>query len=416
MKNKVSGVRTATSLAGVVERPAEGFARLIGRSLLGGVAVSLFAFALCAGSAWAQTPQINTVQFSGSAGNYTLTIKGSGFGKPAVALPFRGDVANFRIGDGAQLGHGEWGYTGDANMLAYETWADSTIAVAGFGGQPCDSVVVAVWNTTSHLAGTWGGNVPCGVSPPQITSVELSGTGAALQIVVHGTGFGSAPSTLPPPGTAGDSNYFWFLDFRSHCGSSSSLFEAGFDRWGANSPDAVTLDYESWSDDQIVISGFGGTYGTGCATYVAGDPIAIVVYNSEDTSDTEAQAAWGGPAAASIAISVQDLTAGKSIVPGAAIPAGDQFQVTVTGAPEYNCARQFVVTALGAATVAPSVLVQLQSFIIGPAVGQNSASGGVLTSNGVTGHENDWKISASCNGSNSNSFAFGQFEFLSAVQ
>ncbi|MGA2073818.1 MAG: hypothetical protein ABSH52_09965 [Terriglobia bacterium] len=415
MKNKVSGSLTATSLAGVLERTAEGFTRLIGRSLLGGVAVSLFAFALCAESAWAQTPQINTVQFSGSAGNYTLTIKGSGFGKPTVALPFTGDVANFRIGDDAQLGHGEWGYTGDANVLAYESWSDSTIAVARFGGQPCDSVVIALWNTTSHLAGTWGGNIPCNVSPPQITSVELSGTGAALQIVVHGTGFGSAPSTLPPPGTAGDSNYFWFLDFRSHCGASSSLFEAGFDRWGAGSPDAVTLYYQSWADDQIVISGFGGAYGTGCATYVAGDPIAIVVYSSDDTSDTEAQAAWGGPAAASIALSVQDLTTGKSVVPGGTITAGDQFQVTVTAAPEFNCAGQFAVTAVGAAGAPPSVIVQVVPFIIGPFTGTNSATGGILTSNGAQGDENDWKISASCNGGSSNSFAFSQFEFLSAV-
>jgi hypothetical protein len=416
MKNKGSGIQTVTSAAGVVERPAEGFSRLFRRSLLGGVAVSLFAFPLCAKSARAQTPQINTVQFSGSAGNYTLTLKGSGFGKPTVSLPFTGDVANFRIADGAQLGHGEWGYTGDANALAYESWSDSTIAVAGFGGQPCDSVTLAVWNSASKLGGTWGGNVPCSVSPPQITSVALSGTGTALQIVVHGTGFGSAPSTLPPQGTAGDSNYFWFLDFRSHCGASSSLFEAGFDRWGANSPDAVTVHYQSWTDDQIIISGFGGAYGTGCATYVAGDPIAIVVYNSEDTSDTEAQAAWGGPAAAGITLSVQDLTTGKSIAPGGTITAGDQFQVTVTSAPQYNCAGQFVVTAVGASGAPPSALVQIVPFIIGPFTGGNSATGGILTSNGTSGDENDWKISASCNGGNTNSFAFGQFEFLSAVQ
>jgi hypothetical protein len=89
--------------------------------------------------------------------------------------------------------------------------------------------------------------------------------------------------------------------------------------------------------------------------------------------------------------------------------------VTVTGAPEFNCAGQFVVTALGAPGAPPSVLVQFQAFIIGPAVGTNSVAGGVLTSNGIPGDENDWKISASCNGATQNSFACGSFEFLSAV-
>jgi hypothetical protein len=379
-----------------------------------GAAVSLL-IVLAAKSAPAQTPQINVVQFSGSAGNYTVTLKGSGFGGPTVSLPYTGDVSNFRIGDNAQVGHGEWGYTGDANVLTYRSWSDATVVLSGFGGNPCDSVGIALWNKTSGRAGTWGGNVPCTVSTPQITSVELSGTGAALQIVVHGSGFGSAPATMPPPGSAGDLNYFWLIDFASHCGASSSRFEAGFKGWGINSPDSVTLYYESWSDDQIVISGFGGAYGSGCATYEAGDPITIAVYNSADTSDTGAQTAWGGPAAASIAISAKDLTAGKQIVSGSTITAGDKFQVTVTGAPEFNCAGQFVVTALGAEGAPPAVLVQNVTFIIGPAVGANSATGGELTSNGTPGHENDWKISASCNGTSPNSFAFSHFEFLSAA-
>jgi len=410
------GKRALGSLAGSVARLASGLPGLKQRFVRCSIAVSLLGFALSAKSGWAQTPQINTVQYSGFAGAYTLTLKGSGFGKPTVSLPFAGDVGNFRIGDSAQLGHGEWGYTGDANFLAYETWSDSTIAVSGFGGQPCDSITIAVWNTASRHGGTWGGNVPCDVSPPQITAVELSGTGVGLQIIVHGTGFGSAPATMPPPGTAGNLNYFSLTDFRGHCGASSSLFEAGFGRWGVGAPDPVTLYYESWSDDQIVISGFGGSYGKGCATYQPGDPLVITVFKSDNTNFTEAQTAWGGPAAASLAISVKDLTTGKQIVQDSTITAGDEFQVTVSGAPEFNCAGQFVVTALGAPTAPPSVLVQLQAYIIGPAVGTNSAMGGVLTSNGTPGHENDWKISASCNGPNSNSFAFGQFEFLSAVQ
>jgi hypothetical protein len=372
-------------------------------------------------SAQAQTPQINSVQFSGGPGNYTLTIQGTGFGTSTVgavrvvlprplhhhggragndealqgSLPFTGDVSNFRIGDGAQVGHGEWGYTGDANVLTYQSWTSTKVVVAGFGGQPGDALTIALWNAASQRGCTWGGNVP-GTSAPQISSVELSGNGANLQIVVHGSGFGSAPPTMPPPGTAGDLNYFNFIDFRSHCGPSSSLFGAGFDGWGINPPDSVTLFYQSWSDDEIVISGFGGAYGQGCASSQAGDPITIVVYNSADMDDTGPQTAWGGPAAASIAISVQDLTTGKPIKNGSTITAGDQFQVTVTSAPEYNCAGQFVVTALGAPGRRQRYLFRPCHLLSAPPRGGNSATGGVLSSNGIPGHENDWKVGASC--------------------
>jgi hypothetical protein len=366
---------------------------------------------LMAQTTLAQMPQITSVSFSGSAGNYSLTIQGTGFGSSTVSLPFTGDVSNFRIGDSVTFN--EWGYTGDADVLSYESWSNSKIVVSGFGGQPGDAITIALWNASSKQGASWGGKVPTTASTPEITSVELSGTGQDVQIVVNGSGFGSAPTSMPD--SSADLNFFRFTDFRAHCGSSSSLFEAGFNGWGVLSPDTVTLNYTSWMDTQIVIAGFGGTYGEGCATYQAGDPVAIVVYNTEDTSQTGLQTAWGGPAAASITISVKDLTTDKRITPGGTITAGDEFQVTVTSGPTFNCAGQFVVTALGAAGAAPSVLVQSLTFVIGPASGGNTATGGTLTSNGSTGHLNDWKISASCNGSTNRSFAFSNFEFFSAV-
>ena len=376
------------------------------------IPASLLAICLLTSPAFAQTPEINSVQFTGSAGSYTLTLQGSGFGSPTVSLPHQGDVSNFRVGDSATFN--ESGYTGDADTLLFKSWTNTEIVVEGFGGQPGDAVTIALWNSTSQNGATWGGNVPT-TGLPQITSVELSGTGQNVQIVVNGTEFGSAPASLPAPGTPGDTNYLRFIDFKSHCGSSSSAFAAGFAGWGVLTPNSVTLDYASWSNTQIVISGFGGAYGTGCATYVDGDPIVIVVYNSADTSQTGRQTAWGGPGAASISIAVQDTTTGKNIVSGSTITAGDTFQVTVTSAPTFNCAGQFVVTALGAAGAPPSVLVQDQLFIIGPASGANSVTGGVLTSNGTTDHENDWKVSASCNGASDGAFATSTFEFLSAV-
>jgi WD40 repeat protein len=99
---------------------------------------------------------------------------------------------------------------------------------------------------------------------------------------------------LPPPGSPGHSRYFSFQDFRGHCGLGSSLFGAGSKRWDAAQADEVGLIFESWSDTEIVISGFGDGYGAGCATYEAGDPVAVAVWNTSTTNSSGPQTAWGG--------------------------------------------------------------------------------------------------------------------------
>jgi Flp pilus assembly secretin CpaC len=232
------------------------------------------------------TPTIASVQWTESAGNYTLVINGSGFGSPTVSLPFTGGVSNFAIEDQAQ--QAEWGYTGDALGLTFDSWTDSTVQISGFAAQPGDAVVISLWNSTSQTGGTWGGNIPTTATTPVIASVQLSGTGQGLQIVVQGSGFGAAPSTMPAAGAFGNLNYFRFWDFSGHCTPDAALFEAGF------GSDTVTLGYQSWSDSEITISGFGGTYGQGCANYQAGDPIAIAILNSAATDATGPQTAWGG--------------------------------------------------------------------------------------------------------------------------
>jgi hypothetical protein len=128
------------------------------------------------------------------------------------------------------------------------------------------------------------------------------------------------------------------------------------------------------------------------------------------------QSGTAAPKSPTIAVTVLDVTTGLQISSGERITAGDQFQVTVTVTNNIDCAGQFVVTALGAAGAPPEVLVQNVIFIVGPASGGDSATGGVLTSNGTPGHPNQWKISASCNGAASpNAFGFAKFHFTSAV-
>ena len=121
--------------------------------------------------------------------------------------------------------------------------------------------------------------------------------------------------------------------------------------------------------------------------------------------------ARGNAARPVLQISVSDLTTGQPVARQQTVTAGDAFQVTVsTGG--TDCAGQLVVTALGASGAPPSVLVQVLPYIVGPSVGSNSATGGTLTAGVLPNGTNDWKISTSCNGADTNQFAFSRFEFF----
>ena len=250
-------------------------------------------FTGCGGGVASGPPVIATVSISGSEGNYTLTVTGSGFGNPGVdvSLPYIGTLPNFRVLDVAQGADGEWGYSGDTNALTFLTWFDTQMQVSGFGGSPGDAVVLTLWNGASGIGAAWGGNVPP-LSPgtPEITAVQFSGSGQSLNITVLGSGFGSAPVPMP---YTGDLDQFFFEDERTPC-SGSSLFNAGWTFWGTMPPGAVTLNFESWSDSKIEIGGFAGQYGQGCASVQPGDPIAIDVFNSGATGPRGGQTAWAG--------------------------------------------------------------------------------------------------------------------------
>ena len=57
----------------------------------------------------------------------------------------------------------------------------------------------------------------------------------------------------------------------------------------------MALNYKSWSDTTIVISGFGDGYGlTSCDSVSIGDAVSVEIWNTSDASSTELQTAWGG--------------------------------------------------------------------------------------------------------------------------
>jgi len=244
------------------------------------------------GAANGARPLISAVTVSGVPGDYTVLVRGHGFGGSTVAMPYTGDVANFRIGDDAQPGQ-EWGYAGDANPLRYLMWTPTKVEVGGLGAAPGDALVVGLWNATTGRGTSWGGNVaPVATGTPAITGVAFSslGTPVDLRIVVKGSGFGAAPVAMP---FIGDLDAFSFWDGRAHCGSSTA-FSAGGGYFAAVPADTVTLRYESWSDTKIVVGGFRGSYGTGCNKIETGDPVAVSVWNTADTSVAGPQAARRG--------------------------------------------------------------------------------------------------------------------------
>ncbi|MCL4449585.1 MAG: IPT/TIG domain-containing protein [Actinobacteria bacterium] len=308
---------------------------------------------------YANAPVIQSVQFSNNSVTcstnctYTLTVDGSGFGSPTITVPCSSscNASNFATMDYAKA-------TPFQNNLTYQTWTNSQIVVGGFTGTPGDGVDVTLWNSATYLGAAWGGNIPIApVGTPQITSVSFSGSGATTQMTVNGSGFGSAPTQLGSGPFTGDINQFEFVDWRWYdCGSGSNTtnnegigqgsFMAGFNGWGASNPNAdlpnsVTLNYQSWSNTQIVVNGFSSSYGQGCNLLSPGDPISITVWNSSDTSATGPQTTWA---------TSSELPVISSIAPASG-PVSGGTAVDITGSnfvtSSYNTAVYFGAMSAG---------------------------------------------------------------------
>jgi hypothetical protein len=222
-----------------------------------------------------------------------MIISGWGFGNMA-RMPSSGMSPYLSIVDYQLIEFGpydEWGYTGDYYTLRYISWTDTQIELSGFPASPGDAVTIALWNPATGAGATWGGNVPGGSGMPQISSVTFAGSGTNMQVCILGSGFGGAPTNLPFTGVL---NQFIFQDHFTHSPGPGS-FEAGATDWGYNTPDSVTLNYQSWTDGQITLNGFGGAYGQGINnTLQNGDPVTIVIWNTTDADQTGPQTAWAG--------------------------------------------------------------------------------------------------------------------------
>jgi hypothetical protein len=213
--------------------------------------------------------KITNVAFQGINAALTLRIFGSGFGLPPSGVPCMSCSTRF-----IEIG-GRLGCTDNYNILS---WSQTKIVLSGLQANPVISVVIKVTNPQNKTVGVLSTVIPnrIGLSSPKIESVTFAGRSKELKITITGFGFGTAP-----PGVPGESN----LPFLSFIDQPFDLtqWQAGY--VGCSNSDAVTLDYTSWSNTKIRISGFGPRYGRGPRgakfwTVAPGDIVTIAVANS----------------------------------------------------------------------------------------------------------------------------------------
>jgi len=227
--------------------------------------VALFAWANVSLAAGAT---ITSVAFAGTNADLTITISGSDFGSsvPCTACA----TPDLNIG----------GHIGCSDVYNIISWIPSSIKVSGIEGNPGSDVLIRVTNPQDKSVGILATAVPKSIriSTPKITSVTFTGSRENLRMKIQGTGFGAAPVGVTLP-FDGNLPFFAFIDLPFD----AAEWVAGYTNCGY--PNLVTLDYESWSNTKIAVSGFGSTYGTGPGRYhhytvAPGDFVAIAVANS----------------------------------------------------------------------------------------------------------------------------------------
>lgn len=246
------------------------------------------AFAILAAAplaAAAPPPTVTKVKITGSAGAYAATISGKSFGAAPAGVPCNACAI------------AEFGLTATHNIfasLAYNitAWTSTKITLTGINGAAGDAVFADIKPDGVQNVATWGGNFPGGSGNPVITSVSFSGSGAATHITISGHGFGAAPTGVPGTGNTP------FLNFVQYNVKTPMQYNypwgAGWAAQGIS--DTATLDYTSWTDTQIVVSGFAGAYGTNGFVTLKHDPYFIWLWTppGQNPGSTGPQTAFGG--------------------------------------------------------------------------------------------------------------------------
>jgi hypothetical protein len=221
-----------------------------------------------------QLPRIQGVSFTGSAGNYTATITGVNFGPTPDGIPCTACQP-------LQLQVVELASQPTQQVINVTAWSNNSITVTGIALPAGDALRIAVYNQTAGNVGAWGGKVSASKGVPHIGSIAVSGSGQSLTLTISGSGFGAAPDVV---GQNTNSPYFVFTDYNADApGTNGFPWNAGF--CGANDCDGVTIGYVSWTDSQIVVSGFGGDYGDGNWVSNPSDAYCVGIWPSTSSSN-----------------------------------------------------------------------------------------------------------------------------------
>ncbi len=224
------------------------------------------------------TPQICTATFSRIGQNMRIELDGAGFGTAPTTLPAVGYLPQFAFTDITQ---GGWsaGAPNTPVYMQFTSWTDGRIVLDGFGTQyggtykvvEGDAVALYIKNSSGPEFTTWTGKLTASAAPmpgpgptPQVVTVTFDQVGPNMHIVVDGFGFGTAPTTLPAVGYLAQ---FAFTD----------ITQGGWSAGAPNTP--VYMRFTSWTDERIVIDGFGTQYGD---TYhvATGDAVSLYIKNS----------------------------------------------------------------------------------------------------------------------------------------
>jgi hypothetical protein len=183
-------------------------------------------------------------------GTFSATLTGTNFGAAPGDVPCTSCTpAELRVVDLATQP--------TQQVVNVSSWSDTSITITEVPVSAGDAVRVEIYNGALGYNAAIGGRVGKSASTAVISSVSATGTGQNLVITINGSGFGPAPSVV---GTSGVSPYLLLTDFNAQAPYADGYtWNAGF--CGANDCDGVTANYASWSDTQIVINGFGGSYG-----------------------------------------------------------------------------------------------------------------------------------------------------------
>jgi Protein of unknown function (DUF642) len=132
------------------------------------------------------------------------------------------------------------------------------VAVTLAGSSAAASTVSPV--TFGRVAPSLGVSPDARAGKPKISRVSTIVAGKQVQTFeVDGSGFGTNQPYF------GDSSYFWLYDLTGN-------WRAGC---GPPNPCGTTLNVTSWTDNQIVVAGFGGQ------TPNAGDRVLVLVWNAQ---------------------------------------------------------------------------------------------------------------------------------------